>query len=133
MRQTISSGSPMEEIAAYSRAVIDGGFVFVSGTVGVDPETRELPDDFTAQARNAFLIIERALDQAGASLDQTTHVRLFVSDRANLPAIVPVLQEKFGKSRPAQTMIIADLPDPKALLEVEVTVRLNAYELEKPI
>ena len=81
MRQTISSGSPMEEIAAYSRAVIDGGFVFVSGTVGVDPETRELPDDFTAQARNAFLIIERALDQAGASLDRRRMIRVRVSSR----------------------------------------------------
>lgn len=121
MRRTISSGSPMEAIAAYSRAVVHNGWVFMSGTMGVDPVTRELPEDFPAQVANAFVIIEKALAEAGSSLAQVAHVRIFVSDRSDLPAIIPFLQEKFGEVRPAQTMIIAQMPDPRAKVEIEVT------------
>ena len=121
MRRTISSGSPMEPIAAYSRAVVQSGFVFVSGTMGVDPETRELPDDFTAQVRNAFVIIEKALAEAGSGFAHVAHVRIFVAERADIPAIIPFLQERFGDVRPAQTMVIAKMPDPRAKIEIEVT------------
>ncbi|PZQ60688.1 MAG: hypothetical protein DI570_13645 [Phenylobacterium zucineum] len=120
MRRTISSGSPMEAIAAYSRAVVQNGWVFVSGTMGVDPETRELPEDFSAQVGNAFVILEKALADAGSSLAQVAHVRIFVADRADLPQIIPFLQAKFGDVRPAQTMIIAQMPDPRAKVEIEV-------------
>lgn len=120
MRRTISSGSPMEAVAAYSRAVVDNGFVFVSGTMGVDPETRELPEDFSTQVANAFVIIERALAEAGSSFERVAHVKLFVSERSDIPAIIPFLQERFGDVRPAQTMIIAQMPDPRAKIEIEV-------------
>ena len=125
MRRTISSGSPMEPIAAYSRAVVHNGWVFVSGTMGVDPETRELPDDFAVQVANAFKIIERALAEAGSSFAQVAHVRLFVSERSDIPAIIPFLQARFGDVRPAQTMIIAQMPDPRAKIEIEVTAAVG--------
>lgn len=125
MRRTISSGSPMEAVAAYSRAVVQNGFVFVSGTMGVDPETRELPEDFTAQVGNAFIIIGKALAEAGSSFAQVAHVKLFVSERSDIPAIIPFLQDHFGDVRPAQTMVIAQMPDPRAKIEIEVVAAVG--------
>ena len=113
----------MEDVAAYCRAVIDGDFIFMSGTMGVDQTTGKLPDNFPEQADNAFKIVEETLAKANSSLEDVVHVRLFVSDRAYLRDMVIKLQEKFMDIRPAQTMIIAQMPSEEAFLEVEVTAR----------
>tara|TARA_X000000950_G_scaffold243510_2_gene298678 strand:- start:1765 stop:2115 length:351 start_codon:yes stop_codon:yes gene_type:complete len=113
----------MEDVAAYCRAVIDGDFIFMSGTMGVDKETGKLPPSFPEQADNAFKIVEETLAKANSSLEDVVHVRLFVSDRAYLRDMVIKLQEKFMDIRPAQTMIIAQMPSEEAFLEVEVTAR----------
>lgn len=123
MRQRITTGSPVEDIAAYSRAVVDGDWVFVSGTMGVDRATGKLPEVFIEQARNAFAIIEDTLAKAESKLEDVVHVRIFVADRAYLVDMVTVLKEKFDAIRPAQTMLIAQMPIEEAKLEVEVTVR----------
>lgn len=123
MRERITTGSPVEDIAAYSRAIVDGEWIFVSGTMGVDRATGKLPDVFIEQARNAFAIIEDTLGKAGASLADVVHVRIFVAARDYLPDMVTVLKEKFDAVRPAQTMLIAQMPIEEAKLEVEVMVR----------
>ncbi len=123
MRRLISSGSPTEKIAMYSRAVVQDGWIFVSGTMGVDAQTGAMPDDFTAQAQNSFRIIENALEQAGASLADVAHVRIFVSDRQYLREMVIVLQQKFTNVMPAQTMLIAQMPNEAAKLEIEVIAK----------
>ncbi|MEI9988592.1 MAG: Rid family hydrolase [Rhizomicrobium sp.] len=107
----------------YSRAVVQDGWIFVSGTMGVDAQTGAMPDDFTAQAQNSFRIIENALEQAGASLADVAHVRIFVSDRQYLREMVIVLQQKFTNVMPAQTMLIAQMPNEAAKLEIEVIAK----------
>ncbi|MEX1146744.1 MAG: RidA family protein [Sphingomonadales bacterium] len=123
MRQKISSGSPFEEKAGYSRAVVDGDWIYVSGTVGVDPDTKQLPDSALDQAYNIFRIIEDTLGQAGATLEDVVRNRVFVTDMAHLGDVVQVLGEKFGAIRPANTTLICQIPVPGAKVEIEVTAR----------
>lgn len=124
MRKNISSGSPMEDIAVYSRAVVQDGWIFLSGTMGVDRATGTLPEDFSEQARNSFAIIEGTLAEAGATLADVVHVRIFITERDYLRDMVMVLREKFDSVRPAQTMVLAQMPSPEAKLEIEVTARV---------
>lgn len=125
-RRLISSGSKFEELARYSRAVVDGEWVFVSGTIGTEPGSSDLPPSAEAQARNAFRIIEQALADAGASLDDVVQCRVYVTEREYVPEIVKVLAEKFDRVRPANTTTICQLPPPAAKVEIEVTARLRA-------
>ncbi len=127
MVRRISSGSPFEEKIGYSRAVVDGDMVYVSGTTGYDYVTMTMPDDAAAQARNALGTIARALEEAGASLRDTLRVRYYITDMAWYDALVAVAGETFGDIRPAATMVVCGLTTPEMKLEIEVTARIGAH------
>ena len=126
MRRTISTGSRFETDYAFSRAVVDGDWVFVAGTTGMNYDTGEMSDDVVEQAEQTFRNIERVLGEAGASIDDTVRVQYTVTDRADMLAVAPVLAKWFGAARPAATAVIAGLIDPRMKIEIEVTVRRNA-------
>jgi enamine deaminase RidA (YjgF/YER057c/UK114 family) len=123
MRQLISSGSPFEAAAGYSRAVVDGEWIFVAGTTGFDYARMMIADDPEEQARQAFRNIEAALAEAGAILADVVRVRYYLPNAADWPRIVPVLGEMFGEIRPAATALICGLVDPRMKIEIEVTAR----------
>jgi enamine deaminase RidA (YjgF/YER057c/UK114 family)/quercetin dioxygenase-like cupin family protein len=123
MRSLISSGSSFEKTVGYSRAVVDGEWVFVSGTTGFDYEAMTISDDPVAQTRQAFRNIARALEQAGSSLADVVRVHYIVPRADDWQKITPVLGEQFGEIRPAATAIVAGLVDPRMLVEIEVTAR----------
>ena len=128
MRRLISSRSPLEAEAGYSRAVVDGDWIFVAGTTGFDYAQMTIPNDPAEQARQAFRNIETALAEAGARLADIVRVRYYVPDLADWPAIVPVLGEVFGQIRPAATALVCGLVDPRMKIEIEVTARREAPE-----
>ena len=123
-RQLISSGSPFEAQIGYSRAVVEGGWIFVAGTTGYDYATMTMPDDVVDQCRNTLKTIEKALHEAGASLDDVTRVRYILPDPADFEPCWPVLSEAFAQARPAATMIVARLMNPDMKIEIEVTARV---------
>src|SRR5215469_3241527 len=123
MRRLISSGSPFEKEAGYSRFVVDGEWIFVAGTTGFDYARMTICEDPAEQARQAFRNIRMALGEAGASLADVVRVRYYVPDAADWPAIVPVLGEIFGGIRPAATALFCGLVDPRMKIEIEVTAR----------
>lgn len=122
----ISSGSPFEAKIGYSRAIVDGNMVYVSGTTGYDYATMTMPEDAGAQARNAFATINRALEQVGSSLKDTVRVRYYITDMAWYDALVAVAGETYGSIRPAATMVVCGLTTPEMKLEIEVTARIGA-------
>lgn len=125
-RRRISSGSKFEEQIGYSRAVVVGDDIWVSGTTGYDYATMTMPEDAAAQARNAFATINRALEEAGSSLKDTLRVRYYITDMAWYDAMVEVAGETFGDIRPAATMVVCGLTTPEMKLEIEVTARIGA-------
>jgi enamine deaminase RidA (YjgF/YER057c/UK114 family) len=122
-RKLISSGSRFEQLASYSRAVVDGDWVLVSGTIGSDPTNGTLPASVEQQARNSFAHIERALREGGATLNDVCRCRVYATDMEAIPEIVKVLGEKFAGILPANTTIICQLPVKGARVEIEVTAR----------
>ena len=126
MRRLISSGSPFEAAAGYSRAVVDGEWVFVAGTTGFDYAKMTIAEDPAEQARQAFRNIEKALAEAGASLADVVRVRYYLPDLADWPSIVPVLGEVFGAIRPVATALICGLVNPRMKIEIEATARRRA-------
>ncbi len=120
----IASGAVWEPKAAYCRAVVADGWVFVSGTAGQDHATMAIPDDVVAQCRLALAHIAAALRQAGATLRDVVRVRYILPDREDFAPCWPLLREAFGDSPPAATMIEAGLIDPAMKIEIEVTARL---------
>ena len=122
-RRLIDSGSTFEAQAAYSRAVVDGDWVFVSGTTGFDYTTMTLADGVVAQAEQCFANIAAALQQAGASLADVVRVTYLLPNVADFEACWPVLRKHFVDVRPAATMLSAALIDPRILIEIEVTAR----------
>jgi enamine deaminase RidA (YjgF/YER057c/UK114 family) len=122
-RKLISSGSSFEKKAGYSRAVVDGEWIFVSGTTGYDYSTMTLAPDLESQARQAFRNIAQALSQANASLDDVVRVRYYLTDKAGFNRVAPLLGEYLGKARPAATMIICGLIEDAMKIEIEVTAR----------
>jgi enamine deaminase RidA (YjgF/YER057c/UK114 family) len=120
-RRLISSGSTFERDMAYSRAVVDGDWIHVSGTTGFDYETMTLADDVVAQAEQAFANIEAALAEAGASLADVVRVRYLLLSREDFEPCWPVLRRAFGDVRPAATMQVCGLSDPRMRIEIEVT------------
>lgn len=122
-RKLISSGSPFEETIAYSRAVVQDGWVFVSGTTGYDYAKMEMPETVAEQCRNALGTIEKALAEGGSSMSDVVRVHYILPDGDDFEACWPVLQEVFGDVRPAATMIIAKLMTPEMKIEIEVTAR----------
>ena len=123
MRRLISPGSTFEAEAGYSRAVVDGEWVFVAGTTGFDYAAMTIAEDPAEQARQAFRNIEKALGEAGAKLSDVVQVRYYIPDLADWPMIVLVLGEAFGSIRPAATALVCGLVDPRMKIEIEVTAR----------
>ncbi len=122
-RRLISSGSPFERDIGYSRAVVDGDWIFVSGTTGFDYASMTIATDVVAQAEQCLRNIEAALHEAGGALADAVRVRYILPDAADFPACWPVLRRYFGDVRPAATMISAGLADPRMRIEIEVTAR----------
>lgn len=122
-RRLISSGSTFEREIGYSRAVVDGEWIFVSGTTGYDYETMTLREGIVAQAEQALQNIESALGQAGAGLQDVVRVTYIVPRADEFQQCWPVLRTYFGEIRPAATMISAGLADPQMRIEIEVTAR----------
>jgi enamine deaminase RidA (YjgF/YER057c/UK114 family) len=123
MRKLISSGSRFERETGYSRAVVDGEWVFVSGTTGFDYSTMTIEPGVEAQTRQALRNIEMALAEAGASLADVVRVHYYLPDAGDWPKVTPVLGETFGTIRPAATAVICGLVDPRMRIEIEVTAR----------
>jgi enamine deaminase RidA (YjgF/YER057c/UK114 family) len=122
-RTLISSGSPFEEQIGYSRAVVDGDWVFVSGTTGFDYATMTISDDVAQQAEQCLKNIQQALHQAGADLTDIVRVHYILPRAADFEACWPVLRRYLGTVRPAATMWSAALLDPRMKIEIEVTAR----------
>ena len=123
MRRNITSGSTFEAEIGYSRAVVEGDWVFVSGTTGFDYATMSIADDVIDQARQALGNIDDALTAAGASLADIVRVRYIFPDVNDFEKCRPILRETFGDIRPAATMFTAGLADPRMKIEIEVTAR----------
>jgi enamine deaminase RidA (YjgF/YER057c/UK114 family) len=123
MVQRISSGSPFENDMAYSRAVVDGDWVFVSGTTGFDYKTMTISDDPGEQTEQCFKNIAWALEQAGASLKNIVRVHYILPNAADFPACWPAMRKYLGDVKPAATMFSAGLADPRMKIEIEVTAR----------
>lgn len=122
-RQLISSGSTFEAQIGYSRAVVDGEWIFVSGTTGFDYSTMTIREGVVAQCEQTLLNISQALEQAGASLRDVVRVKYLLPDASEFEACWPVLRKYFGEIRPAATMMAVGLADPRMRIEIEVTAR----------
>ncbi|MGE3346544.1 MAG: RidA family protein [Ramlibacter sp.] len=122
-RQLISSGSTFEQDMGYSRAVVDGEWVFVSGTTGFDYSTMTIADDVVAQTEQCFKNIEAALQQAGSALRDVVRVTYVLPNAKDFPQCWPVMRKYLGEVRPAAMMISAGLADERMRIEIEVTAR----------
>jgi enamine deaminase RidA (YjgF/YER057c/UK114 family) len=123
-RRLISTGSPFEKAAGYSRAVIDGDFAFVAGTTGYDYTTMTMPADVTSQARNCFKTIEGALQDGGFAMADIVRAAYYITDGKDADAVLAVCGEKLGDIRPAATiLVVAGLYKPEMKVEIEVTAK----------
>ncbi|MDB2407421.1 RidA family protein [Jannaschia sp.] len=120
-RRLISTGSEFERKAGYSRAVVQGDWCFMAGVTGYDYETMTLADGIEAQAETCFATVARVLAEAGFDMNDIVRVTHYVSDRALVDALLPVLEAHLGVVRPAATMVVAGLMKPEMMYEVEVT------------
>lgn len=125
-RQRISSGSEFEEQIGYSRAVVAGSQVYVSGTTGFDYSTMTISPDLKRQTAQALRNVADALASAGCSMTDVVRVRYILPERDDFPTIWPQLREAFGAAAPAATMICAGLSDPRMRVEIEVDAVLDA-------
>jgi len=125
-RRLISSGSPFEAQIGYSRAVVDGDWIFVAGTTGFDYATMEISEDVAAQAEQTFRNIDAALQRADSSMRDVVRVRYILTDAALWEACWPVTGKWLGDVRPAATMLVAGLQDPRMKIEIEVTAKRRA-------
>ncbi|NRA88642.1 MAG: RidA family protein [Rhizobiales bacterium] len=126
MRKLISTGSPMEKQAGYSRAVAQGDWVFVSGTTGFNYETMVMPQSLAEQIHNCFKTISDSLKQADASLADVVRVNYVVTDKKYVDEAFNIFGEYFGDIRPAAMMVIADLVTDNMKVEIEVTALKSA-------
>ncbi|MGZ5269998.1 MAG: RidA family protein [Ramlibacter sp.] len=122
-RRWISSGSRFEQEIGYARAVVDGDWVFVSGTTGFDYATMAIADDPAAQCEQCLKNIAAALAEAGTSMADVVRVRYLRPARNDFEPCWPVLRRWLGQARPAATMLVAGLLDPRMKIEIEVTAR----------
>jgi enamine deaminase RidA (YjgF/YER057c/UK114 family) len=120
-RTRISSGSKFEAEIGYSRAIVDGDWIWVAGTTGFNYETMTISEDVAEQAEQTLRNIKAALDQAGFSFADVVRANYILPKGEDFPACWPVLRKYFGEIRPASTMIIAGLADPRMKIEIEVT------------
>lgn len=124
--ERIYSGSPYEAKVGYARAATIDGWVFVSGTTGFDPETKEYPSDVESQCENCFRNISRALEQAGSSLRELVRVLIFVTSQDEFERIIPIIKKHCDAARPANTTVFAQLVAPHMRVEIEVTARKSS-------
>ena len=125
-RRLISSGSPFEKDYNYSRAVVEGDFIFVSGTTGYDYTTMTLPEDVADQARNIAKTVAGVLKEAGATLADVVRLQTFVTNPAYSEPVLKVQGEIYGEIRPAAAIyVVSGLLKPEMKVEIEVTARLR--------
>jgi enamine deaminase RidA (YjgF/YER057c/UK114 family) len=127
-RRLISSGSPFERTAGYSRAVVEGEWVFVAGTTGFDYAAMSISSDLAEQVHQCFRNIAAALKQAGAGLADVVRANYIVPRAKDWAEIAPILGQYFGEIRPASTAIVAGLVDSRMRIEIEVTARRRMKE-----
>jgi enamine deaminase RidA (YjgF/YER057c/UK114 family) len=126
MVQRISTGSPFEARFGYSRAVRHEDTVYVSGTTGYDYATMTMPEGAGAQAKNALATIDKALREAGASIEDTVRVVYYVADPADIDEVVAAVGAVFKDIRPAASMLIVKMIEVAMKIEIEVTARIGA-------
>ena len=124
--QRVSTGSPFEATFGYSRAVRHEDTVYVSGTTGYDYATITMPDDVGAQAANALATIDKALREAGSSIQDTVRVVYYVGDRSLVDAVVAAVGPVFKDIRPAASMLIVKMIEDAMKIEIEITARIGA-------
>ena len=125
-RRLIGSGSTFEAEIGYSRAVVDGDWIFVSGTTGFDYKAMTIADSVTEQTEQCLKNIQSALVEAGSSLRDVVRVTYVLPDAGEFKQCWPILRKYFGEIRPAAMMISAGLADPRMRIEIEVTARRQA-------
>lgn len=130
-RRLVSSGSAFEQQIGYSRAVVDGSFVFVSGTTGYHYDDMSISDDIAVQAEQCFRNIEQALHAAGSTIDAIARVTYILSDRDDFETCWPVLNRWLGDVRPAATMFEARLVNDAIKIEIQVTARVGAEQSDQ--
>lgn len=123
-RRLISTGSPFEKTAGFSRAVVDGDFAFVAGTTGYDYTTMVMPDDVTAQTQNCFKTIGAVLTEAGFAIADIVRATYYITDARDADAVFAVTGAHLGEIRPAATLlVVAGLYRPEMKVEIEVTAK----------
>jgi enamine deaminase RidA (YjgF/YER057c/UK114 family) len=126
MVKRISTGSPFEATFGYSRAVVDGDRVHVSGTTGYDYATMKMPDTVGEQAKNALATIEKALNQAGAKMADVVRVTYYLGERSYVDELVKAVGPVFSEIRPAATMLLVGMIEEAMKVEIEVEARIGA-------
>ena len=124
MHKRLSSGSQFEQNIGYSRAVIDGNYVFISGTTGYDYNNMSISDDIVEQTEQCMRNIGRVLEQAGCEWQDVVRVRYLLPQREDFPRCWPVLTRYLGEAPPAATMMVVGLFDPRMKIEIEATARI---------
>lgn len=120
-RQLISTGSSFEKEIGYSRAVVEGNWMFVSGTTGFNYEKMTISDDIASQTEQCLTTISSTLKQAGFTLEDIVRVTYILPDASEFEKCWPILKKYFGSIRPAATMFSAGLADPRMKIEIQVT------------
>jgi len=127
IRRLMSTGSPFEKTFGYSRAVVDGDFVFVSGTTGYDYATMQMPATITEQTRNCFATISRTLAEAGFTLADVVRATYYIVDAADADSVLAICGEYFRDVRPAATiLVVVALLKPEMKVEIEITAKRQA-------
>ena len=121
IKKRYSTGSPFEASMAYSRAVTQGNWCFVSGVTGIDYKTMSMPEEIADQADQAFQTIDSVLSEAGFTMEDVVRVQYTVISRDLVGKLSPILEKWLGEVRPAATMVIADLIQSAMQIEIEVT------------
>lgn len=125
-RRLIGSGSPFEAAYGYSRAVVDGGFVFVAGTTGYDYAAMTMPEDVAAQTEACWRTIASVLSEAGSGLERIVRATYFVTDRTDADAVLAVCGHVLAEVRPAATLlVVSGLLRPEMKVEIEVTATVD--------
>ena len=125
-RRRISTGTPFEDLASFSRAIVDGDSVYVSGTTGLDRATGTFPDDAAAQTQLALQHVEAVLAEAGATMSDVLRVVVYIATRADLMAVCKIIGEVFAEIRPTNTTVITALALTEMKVEIEVTARIGS-------
>lgn len=128
-RRLISTGSPFEKIAGYSRAVADGDWCFVAGTTGYDYTAMSMPESVEQQTRNAMETIQKALIEADFAITDVVRATYYITDASMMDIVFPIVGEYFAEVRPAATMIVCGLVKPEMKVEIEVTAKKHHIDV----